>query len=1208
MTATKKVRDQVKTYFMNETIGNTRKEIGVRAFNKYSLMLQDGNTTLSQYRAALGHLVSGTSKLEKAKTVTAKNQAKNKAIVNKKVEEPVKIIEGTAYYYFKCKISKTIGTKAFAINLKLKTSEIHEEYHNMYASRDEEEITMFDDEISILEGYLEQDLVFKEQKKLFESADTVGLKTVLYYADQMINEPITTELNRKLKSGNDYNITSKYQTMNIDVLATSWNDFLVSNQPYPDKCWLNALLMLEGKLMKDKRTRYTKAIIEELYTNYLQLNTTNDSDGLTSVEIIPLFEQLNIGYSIYDFKFNILAESSKQTNLYFLIKNKHVYGLNENIRSLSKKEFTVKEVKLSSNFGTKKRELPDSLEMICSLDDLVKVIKSVAPKPNKTTREDKEKEGYKIHTLIYPKDMNELYEELLISGYDAKISTSGFSVERITIIYNRNIFNINASYISAIFGTDNIVKNSSQQLSNYKATAEVCNKAWNTVFAKKFRSDYNEDDKIALKMRTRPISFNNNHNAYERCFELDVNKFHAYIFSQVTKAASFNHYDIWQPYENQIIQQYDLCMIETEEHMIETQNICMCYGKNLKHYIDPKILSIKRASNVYETNFAQVVKDVYGATGIETWQKKDIINILIGCLEKTENKREVSAGFKSRTAAIQYMRETGGIIHPISKKEGSDDKYWMSFVTKTYKQELNNGFCYVKELIMQEVKFFLKNAWNLLTDNGIPIRSIKTDALLIPFKYLEQVQTLLKVSDKIGDWKIEFKQCPSMCKRVIQTFEFNPKKLIAMEHIKITDERNFDMDMIKTKTLILGACAGAGKTYICEKMKNPLFVCPTQKLKEDRLGDAVTTYEFFGMNLESEAASGKINDEKYDTIVFEEIHFNSMFILRQISNYMKVSSKVIVANGDAVQLRGPDSVNYVSDYSEYMHFVMGQMFDNVIILQENKRCKSEKDKLLSIELRKDIFENVLTRREIVNKYFKITNKKGNAKNLCYTNSRCKTVSEQTRKILNKQADFEVGERLICKKYRSGSDIKNNCTYTIQEIKGKLLILSDYKKNKHAITLTRATDDFIFDYARTVHASQGSTIRGEKVTIFEWEHPRVTAEWFYVACTRSDSFEDVLFYDEVLVPLDNAAYYRSKIRGYKYQDEKAKRVIDEAAYITVQWLEEQNHLCVHCNEHLDETEITADRIDFEKPHSINNCNIACLYCNIKRLNRFVSESD
>ena len=131
--------------------------------------------------------------------------------------------------------------------------------------------------------------------------------------------------------------------------------------------------------------------------------------------------------------------------------------------------------------------------------------------------------------------------------------------------------------------------------------------------------------------------------------------------------------------------------------------------------------------------------------------------------------------------------------------------------------------------------------------------------------------------------------------------------------------------------------------------------------------------------------------------------------------------------------------------------------------------------------------------------------------------------------------------------------------------------------------------------------QGITVKDQKMTIFEYNHPYMDDNTFYVACTRTNSFKNVSFFNS---KKDNVSYYKrcmNKIEDYKYQDEKANRATGED-YITPAWILHKYMKCNHCNDHLDIDQFTVDRKDDNIAHTKANCVISCLQCNRAHVNQ------
>ncbi len=66
------------------------------------------------------------------------------------------------------------------------------------------------------------------------------------------------------------------------------------------------------------------------------------------------------------------------------------------------------------------------------------------------------------------------------------------------------------------------------------------------------------------------------------------------------------------------------------------------------------------------------------------------------------------------------------------------------FILNLYAEaSLTNGFRYIKELLMQHHNFYLNSSYKLLTNNGIDVYTVKTDAFTIRQSQLEAARELL---------------------------------------------------------------------------------------------------------------------------------------------------------------------------------------------------------------------------------------------------------------------------------------------------------------------------------------------------------------------------------------------------------------------------------------------------------------------------------
>ena len=286
--------------------------------------------------------------------------------------------------------------------------------------------------------------------------------------------------------------------------------------------------------------------------------------------------------------------------------------------------------------------------------------------------------------------------------------------------------------------------------------------------------------------------------------------------------------------------------------------------------------------------------------------------------------------------------------------------------------------------------------------------------------------------------------------------------------------------------------------------------------------------------------------------------------------------------------------------------------------------------------------------ELIKKYhFKTTKTVVTEDNIAYTNNTCKYVSKKVRQMLGKKNDYEVGEKLVCRKYfkiiRKDEDnksksinINKNFEYLITEITNKHMTLTDENTSESiTLTLTQIETNFIHSYCNTCHSLQGSSIK-KPITIHQWNFQHVSRKWLYTAITRATDLSNVYFMisdkdekTETITEVDEdekwrqrkiKSYFEQKVGRYSRQDLEAGRLNQistenglryeyKEEFVNVEWLKNCiNKCCGGCGcdfsfEVIDvdddvkvESDITAQRLDNAIPHYLSNIIPMCRNCN------------
>ena len=186
-----------------------------------------------------------------------------------------------------------------------------------------------------------------------------------------------------------------------------------------------------------------------------------------------------------------------------------------------------------------------------------------------------------------------------------------------------------------------------------------------------------------------------------------------------------------------------------------------------------------------------------------------------------------------------------GVVHIQRDAEKDETKYYVLNVSD--ERCLSNGFRCIKELLLQDHTYRVYEAYETLTENGIDVHSVKTDALTIKKDDVARTVKLLKIEEekhRIGGWRLE------KSKRVrlpTGDYKLRYNELVDVpqpknERLNIEDEWNTDKickQIIECGgKCLIRALAGSGKNYIGECFQklgnNVLFVVPTNRLLQEK--------------------------------------------------------------------------------------------------------------------------------------------------------------------------------------------------------------------------------------------------------------------------------------------------------------------------------------------------------------------------------------
>ena len=723
---------------------------------------------------------------------------------------------------------------------------------------------------------------FVSQMQSLEYVDAIRIENVeLIEADG--DYDATTE---NLRNADNVSIYHRFVETEIDTSYATVKQALAKQNYREGECWINALVEhYSDTLMKQKRGSLAKNLTRDKVLQLIGLSEDEFiKNGTSILRMASVFEEFGIPARIFDFNCSLIFKYDPPTYSHRiktfngLVKNKHIYVLNHDLKSLKRSEMGGEKelsVKVSDNYYINDREEPRECKMIDTIEDLLHL---------------KDKDEY---ILIHrDNDLPKLLHDFKESGYEPFVKYQAGTISELKIMWRikklkKTIhYTIQSQNLSKSKIDEDVVVSSEEA---YKKTSEAMFKMNKSIFNENHKSYYTDTDiEILDECRTIvPAGLINNPEVEKNVAEIDINKAFTKAFTSIKKIPIFRQFDIWRKWSSELnvndMPSLTLYMVRVANaNIMFNKKHNLIYGKFLKKLIEKgvkcNILYYKQPSHIHKVDYKQVIDDLWAEPISADEQedrriKKTIANINFGLLEKSHNKGQKSRMFDTLTEVCHYQAVYGGRVYaidgiikdysytPLTEERekvkvwnfedgwvGFEDGVYQQFVvidgvvhiqrdaeideTKYYvlnvsdERCLSNGFRYIKELLLQDHNYRVYEAYETLKDNGIGVYSVKTDALTIKKDDVARTVKLLKVEEekhKIGGWRVE------KSKRVrLPTDDYKLKynELVDVpqpknERLNIEDE--WDTHTICKqiigcggKCLIRARFAGSGKSYIGE--------------------------------------------------------------------------------------------------------------------------------------------------------------------------------------------------------------------------------------------------------------------------------------------------------------------------------------------------------------------------------------------------------
>lgn len=657
------------------------------------------------------------------------------------------------------------------------------------------------------------------------SKDITGFKIVsIKNMNQQYKKP--NLVNDELKE-DDANkaVNTKYTNYMIDMMSSdlknivklNYNQYIQENFR-PNSCVLTAIINKyydRFNKRKPNGSRIYKELTYDYLCEVLDLESKPDNIGCSIERAVEkFFKRFEFtGIYVYDSFMNLeFSHISNPKNkdlstMRVLVKDGHLYELNDNINKLKqitngsddeKQEIIVNNKYNIMTFKNEMKEFFAETET-----EIIRILKEEVPK-----------EEVKEIKIICQVSLKEILFKLVEGGYTPKV---GFDVA----LYKIGLY-LNNTMIQIIQANNNPVYG---QLINYKNLQEYqeYEKAYEVFYGSIVKKEYLSDYHPSVIQVDNYYKINNvcgyffDWIDYHPFDGLDENKAYTECLMKIKEIPIFNYFDVYQPYNNEPIEDLSQYIIEVftftqRTSIVFSERFTKTFGYVLKEIakftdkkeIKFKILYVRKPLNTEDVNFQKPVQELFNNKNITMQMKKSISNITTGLLEKKINKGELSKIFKDFNEAFMYSEKYNGKLLIVSKdyndqvvdykdmdfqgidpkdvdnkylrvisefgdeiiveKEKKDqneiqDDQTLYLVKITEQKELQNGFLPIKEMIYLNQRLKLLNQYDKMMKLGLIVRGIKTDCVFYNRMKSgnadEVIAQNFNLSTEIGEFKIE---------------------------------------------------------------------------------------------------------------------------------------------------------------------------------------------------------------------------------------------------------------------------------------------------------------------------------------------------------------------------------------------------------------------------------------------------------------------
>ena len=459
------------------------------------------------------------------------------------------------------------------------------------------------------------------------------VKELMEHYDNLFDAIKIQQVEKISKSGEKFDILKENLTDGIQHVSmyhryiytdlnsnlTTLRQAIENSTHVENQCWINSLSDFYRDTLMDygKRNQLTREKIIEIIGR-----SDFYSNGASIEEMDKVFKAFKIPARIYNSFNKLIYKHEPEHNkrrikpFYAIVKNSHIYTINNDLKSIEQKQNEEEErplVKASTDYHLNEKEEPPEFKMFRDTHDILKMVS-------------KDKEPKTIHLVPELNNLTEIFFELVNARYEPQIRFQAGIITQIKMKLKKTTF---------IIKTQNLIKDSSDgciAVDNEKTYNNMNDAMFHfnkSLFNPLHKSFYNKVDlEIYHEAKTIPPAglFTDKGSIPKNLTEIDITKAYTSRLVGITQVPVFNQFDVWRKWFKEMgfntMSDYTLFFVEDCSHcgivkpstfLMFNKRYNLIYGKYLKQIDTNKlnILYYKTPSFIHEVNYNDYVKELW---------------------------------------------------------------------------------------------------------------------------------------------------------------------------------------------------------------------------------------------------------------------------------------------------------------------------------------------------------------------------------------------------------------------------------------------------------------------------------------------------------------------------------------------------------------------------------------------------------------------